>query len=262
MAEYKESETAKVATSASPAPIPTKGVKSLVDLSATVVAWNYNEESTQLLPPEVLECLQKHMKSWRQKKYFREYKEWHPNGQVSWYERYDEDGAKEGPCKQWYEDGSPKLLCHYKGGILDGEWKQWFENGILWNHRFYKDGELHGEAKSWNEKGELKSHGCYKDGKRDGEYRAWRKNSQLMSHSYFRNGERHGMCRHWWGNGRLYLLMNFKNGVKHGEYKEWRKDGQIKVDEFYVDGKKQTPWRQSFLSCCFVYAAASPPITA
>lgn len=70
------------------------------------------------------------------------------------------------------------------------------------------------------------------------------------------------MCRHWWGNGRLYLLMNFKNGVKHGECKEWRKDGQIKVDEFYVDGKKQTPWRQSFLGCCFVYAAASQPITA
>lgn len=185
MAEYKESETATVATSAAPAAI-LKGVKSLADLSATVVAWNYNEESTKLLPAEVLECLQKHMKSWRQKKYFREYKEWHPNGQVSWYERYDEDGAKEGPCKQWYEDGSPKLLCHYKGGVLDGEWKQWFENGVLWNHRYYKDGELHGEAKSWNEKGELKSHGCYKDGKRDGEYRAWRKNSQLMSHSYFR----------------------------------------------------------------------------
>ena len=129
-----------------------KEVKSLVELCAVIVAWNYNEGTTAL-PCEVVECLQKHMKSWRQKKYFHEYKEWYPSGQVAWYERYNDEGAKEGECKQWYEDGRPKLLCHYKGGLLDGEWKQWYENGSLWNHRYYKDGELHGEAKSWNEKG-------------------------------------------------------------------------------------------------------------
>jgi antitoxin component YwqK of YwqJK toxin-antitoxin module len=235
-------------------------LKTLVELCAVVVAWNYNE-STTALPCEVVECLQKHMKSWRQKKYFHEYKEWYPSGQVAWYERYNDEGAKEGECKQWYEDGHPKLLCHYKAGLLDGEWKQWYEDGVLWNHRFYKDGELHGEAKSWNEKGVLKSHGNYKDGKRHGEYRAWRKNSQLMSHSYFKDGERHGMCRHWWGNGRLYLLMNFKKGVKHGECREWRKDGQIKVDEFYVEGKKQPPWQRSFLGCCF-FGSPQPMVTA
>jgi len=242
-------------------------VKSLVELCAVVVAWNFKETDLKALPGEVLEPLQRHMKSWRQKKYFLEYKEWYPSGQVAWYERYNEEGSKEGECKQWYEDGNPKLLCHYKDGELHGEWKQWYENGVLWNHRHYQNGELHGEAKSWDERGMLTSHGHYKDGKRHGEYRAWRKNSQLMSHSYFmyallrhlvvslsgscrrRDGERHGVCRHWWGNGRLYLLMTFKNGVKHGECKEWRKDGQLKLDEFYVEGKKQPSW--SFLGCCF-----------
>lgn len=119
-------------------------------------------------------------------RYFREYKEWHANGHIAWYEQYNEDGTKEGACKQWYEDGTPKLLCHYKKGVLHGEWKQWFEDGVLWNHRYYKDGEIHGEARSWNEKGVLKSQGFYKNGKRHGEYKAWRKGSQLMSHSYFK----------------------------------------------------------------------------
>ena len=45
--------------------------------------------------------------------------------------------------------------------------------------------------------------------------------------------------------------MNFKNGVKHGECKEWRKDGQIKMDEFYVEGKKQPPWQRSFAAASF-----------
>jgi antitoxin component YwqK of YwqJK toxin-antitoxin module len=193
-------------------------MKSLAEMCALVVAWNLSEEQANMIPLEVQEMIQKYMKNWRQKKYFREYKEWYSNGQLSWYETYNQEGIKEGECKQWYKSGIPKLHCRYKNGLLHGEYKEWYENGVLANQRFYKKGQLHGEAMSWSEKGVLKSHGYYREGKRHGEYRAWRKNCQLMSLSYFKEGERHGVCKHWWGNGRLYLLLNFKDGYRHGDF--------------------------------------------
>ncbi len=236
--------------------------RSLVELCAVVVAWHLEEDTARRLPTELLECLQRHMKMWRQHKYFREYKEWHPNGQISWYEKFNEEGQKHGESMQWYENGTPKLFVCYKNGELHGEWKEWYENGALWNHRFYRHGQLHGEAKSWNEKGVLKSHGYYKHGQRHGEYRAWRKNGFLMSHSHFKEGERHGVSKHWWGNGRLYLLLNFKDGKRHGPCKEWKKDGQLKWEERYEEGNKQSAsivsGFHSWFGCWCLFCSSAP----
>ena len=57
------------------------------------------------------------------------------------------NGKRVGKCKEWYEDGSKKLVGYWKDGIKDGKWIYWNENGIKIKEEIHKDGKM--EIEKW-----------------------------------------------------------------------------------------------------------------
>ncbi len=165
-----------------------------------------------------------------------EYKEWHPNGNLSvncfyiddkkdgqyesWFSNGELktectyiDGKLNGICKYWYENVTPAQLASqytYSNGILNGEYKQWYQNGILWVHGNHKNNEDHGERKSWDRNGILWLHHYYKDGKEDGECTVW-SNGQLCRQCYYKDGELDGECKEWNDNNELVEHLIYQN---------------------------------------------------
>jgi len=231
----------------------TSTVRTLQELCEDIVVAHFRDEMKVFVCEDIVENLQKKMSQWRQVKYFRSYKEWYKNGQLSWYETYNNEGIKEGPSIQWYGTGRIKLQSAYLNGQLNGEWKLYYSNGKLWSHRQYRNGKLSGEAKSYNESGVLISCGSYADGQRHGEYKAYTKDGNVMCNSRYYEGKRNGKCVYWWPNGSKYLSLNYVNGEKHGKCKEWTQNGQLKKTEYFNEGQKVWLWCHrpglNFLNC-------------
>ncbi|MBS1651086.1 MAG: hypothetical protein JSU07_03670 [Bacteroidetes bacterium] len=83
-----------------------------------------------------------------------------PNGKIAI------DGyVTTGPHKEYYNNGTNKLIANLKDGTYEGAWKEWFENGNLALEGVKKDGVWFGEVKEYFENGKLKSKVVY--GKRD-----------------------------------------------------------------------------------------------
>ena len=91
------------------------------------------------------------------------HKEYYDNGQL-WTDWTYKDGKLDGPGKIYYKNGQLQLEGTWKDGKSDGLWKGYYENGQLEVERTYKDGKENGLYKSYDENGQLLWEGTYKDG--------------------------------------------------------------------------------------------------
>ena len=71
----------------------------------------------------------------------------------------------DGEYKEYHDDGSLWVHCHYLNGKLHGEHKDYHENGSLWVHCHYVNDKCHGEYKDYHDDGSLCEHSYYTNGK-------------------------------------------------------------------------------------------------
>ncbi len=86
-------------------------------------------------------------------------------GQMTLYYQYDKvTKQKNGPYKEWYDDGTLVAEGQYKDGMEIGEWYKSSSKGI------YKNGKKEGEWKQINKKGELFAIYHYTNNQKDGPF--------------------------------------------------------------------------------------------
>jgi TonB family protein len=86
-------------------------------------------------------------------------------GQITHYFHYNmETGQKNGPYKEWYDDGTLVTDGQYKDGKEVGEWYISSSKGI------YNDGKKEGEWKLMNKKGQVSASYHYTNNKKDGKF--------------------------------------------------------------------------------------------
>ena len=68
---------------------------------------------------------------------------WWENGARKFEYHFDQ-GNYDGDVKEWYPDGKPSLLLHYKHGVEIGLQRAWRENGTLYANYEVKDGRQFG----------------------------------------------------------------------------------------------------------------------
>ena len=60
---------------------------------------------------------------------------------------------KDGPFKEYHENGQLRLEGTYNNGKKDGLWKWYYLNGKLEGEGTYKDGQHHGTSKTYHDNG-------------------------------------------------------------------------------------------------------------
>ena len=65
----------------------------------------------------------------------------------------------EGKYREWYLDGTRRLVIPYKNGKEDGTWIQWYSNGKKELTIGFVNGVAWGKARFWYEDGNLKIEG-------------------------------------------------------------------------------------------------------
>jgi antitoxin component YwqK of YwqJK toxin-antitoxin module len=78
---------------------------------------------------------------------------YYPSGEISEEVEWKQN-VKDGPWKQYYENGAPRLSGTYKNGLLQGLYEVYFSNKAIKIRGTYVENKSHGTWSFYNEKGE------------------------------------------------------------------------------------------------------------
>jgi len=151
------------------------------------------------------------------------------------------DGKKDGPYKEWYDNGKLRYDHNYEMGKFKGVQKNYFDDGKLEIEANYKEGELHGLYKAFYNNGQIKKDAYYQNGDVQGVYKEFYSNGQLIFTSNYVNGKADGLYQEWYENGQIRILSNYDNGKLIDEYRcvyENDKKTQSRATIILPDGGK------------------------
>lgn len=113
------------------------------------------------------------------------------------YEAQFEDGHPVGTLQEWFGDGNPKIVQHYKANLLDGLEQRWYAGG----RRF--------------------SEANYVAGAKDGPYQEWHSNGRLRIRSAYKSGQLNGKFEEWFADGAPKSVGSYADGLPDGLWKQW-----------------------------------------
>ncbi len=194
------------------------------------------------------------------------------NGRIVGEGLVKEDGNREGPWREYYEEGQLKAEGVYendkpvgkwkyyyqdgkteqtgnftKQGKRDGTWKWYYENGALLREESYRNGMKDGLSSEYEESGKVIFEGEFIDDLEDGPW------FEITGDSYIRGSYRDGLRNGMW----YYLLIdttgrrtdsiliykgNFIDDHPDGRHTWFWDNGKIKEEGNYVMGRKEGDW--------------------
>lgn len=120
----------------------------------------------------------------------KEVVEYYDNGSIKKENFYTLSGDKKDVIKeiQFYENGSKKLVGHYKNGKKDGKWTFWYVNGEKQSEGYFIQNVRTGETIVYHENGNLFYKGNYTEGQKDKEWTFYNNNGKAINIIVFDNG--------------------------------------------------------------------------
>lgn len=116
-------------------------------------------------------------------------------------ERYSRFDVKNGPCSEWYEDGSLSYQSHYVNGTRHGLHTMWYKDGKKYAEWSYDNGNEHGRYNIWYPNGQLDTTFTYVNNKIQGLKEEWYENGDKKRECNFVDGKQTGLCKYWHREG-------------------------------------------------------------
>ena len=157
---------------------------------------------------------------------------------------YD-NGILTGQCKEYYEDGSVKVLRNYDKGELNGRYMEYYPDGSVKISRNFVKGKPDGKFLEYGTNGKIESEVNYKNGLQDGPEIRYDSEGNIRSQSNYAGGKASGKeVRNISSNAGDYVqTANYnKEGKYDGAYSEIFTNGNVKEKGQYVNGKKDGTW--------------------
>ena len=123
-----------------------------------------------------------------------------------------EQQLENGYFKNYYKDGTLKVLSNYKDGQLHGLWTQYYPDSSKEWEVDYFEGYKQGEFKHYYANNSLKLKGIFKNGKKEGKESQYYENGQLEWVGKNKNHKRIKKWTHFDSKGSKIETINFKNG--------------------------------------------------
>lgn len=172
------------------------------------------------------------------------------NRQGPWKEFYENgelhgEGAfvnnkKVGKWSYYYRDGQKEQTGSYNNaGNPEGTWKWYYESGNLKREEQMKNGLSDGSMQELTDSGKVIIKGQYIDGEEDGEW-FYEVNDDKVTGSYV-NGKKEGVWKGYY-HDQLYFQGNYVDGLPDGEHIYYWDNGKVKEKGNYIAGKKEGNW--------------------
>jgi len=150
------------------------------------------------------------------------HKEYYTDGTL--YKEYtiDISCTKKSEYKEWHPNGQLSKHCFFKNGKLSGRCRTYHANGVLKTLSFHKitgagRSICTNEYKEWYETGQLKIRYAINHGIRDGLYQEWHPNGQMKIECHYKNCFLHGNFIEWDETGTIIRQEHHdcSEGIEH-----------------------------------------------
>ena len=178
--------------------------------------------------------------------------EYYPDGKIKISAMF-RNGIPEGIKREFNSDGIVEKSYLYKNGILigegivkedgdrDGPWKDYYNDGKLKSEGNYDNGKQTGLWKYYHQNGKIEQTGKFnKQGKPDGTWKWYFDTGQLLKEENYRNGLREGLSAQYDETGQVVEEGEFVNGNEDGPWFE--KSGDNYIRGTYRDGLRNGMW--------------------
>ena len=157
----------------------------------------------------------------------------------------DEEGIKDGPWKEFYDDGTLRSAGTYDKGNRIGDWKFYYENGKIESQgKYNKKGNPDGTWRWYYDDGTLRREESYIAGLEEGEYTEFDEKGKLIVKGTYVEGLEEGEWMYDFGDYKEQ--GSYKSGARNGKWKSWYPDGTLRFEGQYLDdnynGKQTWYW--------------------
>ena len=180
--------------------------------------------------------------------------------------RYNNNGAKEGTWKEFYDNGKVKEEKNYIDGKLNGLFKIYNEEGKLLETLNYINGQvdLSGEnyeidiniKEEYDDQGNLIFQGSYKNEKPVGTHRWFDNNGNVIESKIYNiygnvisegivclNGKEDGEWTYYYNNGKVKSKGTYNKGNKNKKWTYYYINGKVQQVGNYSNGKCNGNWK-------------------
>ncbi len=173
------------------------------------------------------------------------------NGKITGEGIIDDEGVKDGPWKEYYEDGQLRAEGLYNLGNRIGRWRFYHQTGGLEQEGNFNDqGKPEGPWKWFHENGNVFREEAYRNGKLDGLFTEYTDDGKVVVQGEYVDGLEEGFWKYEYGDTREE--GTYRSGMRNGEWKAYYDNGQLSfagsfIDDnpngrhiwYYPDGKKR-----------------------
>lgn len=146
----------------------------------------------------------------------------------------DEEGTRDGPWKEYYEDGSVRSVGTYDKGNRVGEWKFYYPNGKIEEQgKYNKKGKPEGTWQWYYEDGTLLREQAFLAGLEDGDYLENDESGKLLVKGQYVEGLEEG---EWsFDFGQYKEKGSYKAGLRNGKWVSFYSDGTPRFEGEFIE---------------------------
>lgn len=157
--------------------------------------------------------------------------------------------------KEYYPDGTIKVMQTYKNGIEQGVRREYNEDGSIKTCSLFdkgikvaegivkENGKNDGPWKELYPNGQLKAEGTYTNGVKTGEWKYYHPNGKLeQTGKYTSEGKLTGKWIWYYPSGNVLREENYIKGLADGLMTEYTEEGNIIAEGEFIEGMEDGPW--------------------
>lgn len=180
--------------------------------------------------------------------------------------RFDENGDKQGPWKEFYDNGNIKKEMTFRNSLLHGYYKEYNERGILTSTMLYDNGKIvEGNVEDspevdirndFDSDGNLVFSGPFRMGVPVGIHREYNTDGSVRSSVIYNDrgikvsegivtedGRRNGPWKNFYENGKVKEEGEYDYNRRTGEWTFYNREGRIIQTGTYRNGRPEGLWK-------------------
>ncbi|MDZ4752008.1 MAG: hypothetical protein SGI87_10365 [Flavobacteriales bacterium] len=156
--------------------------------------------------------------------------------------------------KEYYPDGSLKMIGGYKDNTRHGSFREFDKEGNLINSYVYENNQITGEGlldstgmregpwKLFYSDGKVRAEGSYKKGKRTGQWIYYFSSGKVEQRGNYNEDLSTGEWKWFYKSGPLHREELYRKGREDGHFMEYDSLGNVINEGDYIDGRKHGIW--------------------
>lgn len=146
----------------------------------------------------------------------------------------DDEGVKDGPWKEYYDEGQLRAEGVYSLGKRIGKWNFYHENGSIEQEGNYNNqGNTEGPWKWYYDNGTVSREESFRNGLNDGIYTEYDETGKVVVQGEYVDGLEEGLWKYDYGDTREEGI--YKGGKRNGEWKTYYDNGQLSFVGSFID---------------------------